>query len=79
MSDALDDMVTGFLDGYDDVRDGRVPVTPGANRSWSYRWGYANALRDHGLLPPHGSSERARCVAKKILERDNRRRCGLAK
>ena len=70
------DMVAGFMDGYRDTAAG-VPTVPGPNRSWSYRWGYANALRDRGMMPLHRNVDRARHLADRIIERDNRRLSGF--
>lgn len=41
------EMIEGFRDGYDlDAPE------PSANRSASYRHGFANGRRDRGVLPP---------------------------
>lgn len=63
-SPANDEMVAGFLDGYDlDAPE------PSANRSHSYRHGFANGRDDRGGKPRASAAELRR-MADLAMERD---------
>jgi hypothetical protein len=63
--EAEDDMVQGFMDGY----DLNAPA-PSGNRSHSYRHGFANGRRDKGLLPLWGNIAQAREMAENCIVAD---------
>ena len=67
---ANDDIVQGFMDGYD--LDNPEPT---GNRSNSYRHGFMVARIDKGVIQYQGSADHLRRLADKAMESDEPRGC----
>jgi hypothetical protein len=63
--EAEDEMVLGFMDGYD-----RNAPQPSENRSRSYRHGFANGRRDIGMLEDGMCAAELREMAEECIGMD---------
>jgi hypothetical protein len=63
--EAEDEMMQGFMDGYD-----RDAPEPSENRSHSYRHGFANGLRDRGILNDGATADWLRSRAESCITAD---------
>jgi|HubBroStandDraft_6_1064221.scaffolds.fasta_scaffold00050_99 hypothetical protein len=63
---ANDEMVQGFLDGYD-----LTAPEPSANRSASYRHGFMCARIDKGVVPYQGPADQLRRLADQAMNEDD--------
>lgn len=65
---ANDEMIEGFRDGYD-----LSCPEPSANRSHSYRHGFAMGRTDRGVIPISGTAQDMRRFADAAMEADDAR------
>jgi hypothetical protein len=63
---ANDEMVQGFMDGYD-----LTAPEPSSNRSASYRHGFMCARIDKGIVPHQGPADHLRKLADAAMNEDD--------